>query len=88
MMLKVVPFLVWYRVYAPRIGKAPVPTLAQLSWPALERLAYWLLAPGMLLLAGALASGVAAWIAAAGAVVAAGALAFAATLARVLHHAR
>jgi hypothetical protein len=88
MMLKVVPFLVWYRVYAPRIGRAPVPTLAQLSWPALEKLAYWLLAPGMLLLAGALASGAAAWIAAAGAVVAAGALAFAATLARVLHHAR
>ena len=39
MMLKIVPFLVWYRVYAPRAGRQPVPTLAQLSWPAAERLA-------------------------------------------------
>src|SRR6266542_3749282 len=29
MMLKIVPFLVWYRAYGPRAGRAPVPTLAQ-----------------------------------------------------------
>src|SRR5262249_38428129 len=28
MMLKVVPFLVWYRAYGPRAGREPVPTLA------------------------------------------------------------
>ena len=28
MMLKIVPFLVWYRVYAPRAGREPVPTLS------------------------------------------------------------
>lgn len=86
MMLKIVPFLVWYRAYAPLVGKATVPTLAQLSWPAAERLAYWLLTGGVTLLAGALAAGDAAWIRLAGAALAAGALAFVATLARVLHH--
>ena len=33
MMLKIVPFLVWYRAFSPRAGREPVPTLAQLSWP-------------------------------------------------------
>lgn len=86
MMLKIVPFLVWYRAYAPLVGKATVPTLAQLSWPAAEQLTYWLLTGGMALLAGALAWGGAAWIRLAGAVIALGALAFLATLARTLHH--
>ena len=36
MMLKIVPFLVWYRAYGPRAGREPVPTLAQLSWPRAE----------------------------------------------------
>src|SRR5574341_1427669 len=85
-MLKVVPFLVWYHAYASLVGKAPVPTLAQLSWPAAERAAYWLLTGGMTLLAGALAAGDATWIRLAGAALAAGALAFVAALARVLHH--
>jgi hypothetical protein len=31
MMLKIVPFLVWYRAYGPRVARAVVPTLAQLS---------------------------------------------------------
>jgi hypothetical protein len=86
MMLKIVPFLVWYRAYGPRVGREAVPTLAQISWEGGERAAFLLLAPG----AGALA--LAAWLGdvallrAAGMVVALGALAFAATLARVLHH--
>ncbi len=86
MMLKIVPFLVWYRAYAPLVGQATVPTLAQLSWPAAERLACWLLTGGMALLVGALARGEAAWIRLAGTVIALGALAFVATLARTLHH--
>jgi hypothetical protein len=86
MMLKIVPFLVWYRVYGRRAGRFPVPTLAQLSWPAAERGAYALLVGGIVVLAAAAAAGDAAWIRAAGMAVAAGAAAFGAALARVLGH--
>ncbi len=89
MMLEIVPFLVWFRVYGPRVGKEPVPTLAQLSWPPMERLAYALLTGGVLALAGGVAAGARAWIGVAGAAVAAGAVGFVATLVRtVLHLAR
>jgi hypothetical protein len=88
MMLKIVPFLVWYRVYGPRAGREPVPTLAQLSWPRAEGLAYLLLTAGVVLLAATVLAGEAAWIRAAGAVLALGSLAFAAALARVLGHLR
>ncbi len=86
MMLKIVPFLVWYRVYSPRAGKAPVPTLAQLSWPRVEGIAYGLLTAAFVLLPAAVAVGQVAWIRAAGAVFFLGALAFAASLVRVLQH--
>jgi hypothetical protein len=86
MMLKIVPFLVWYRVYASRAGREPVPTLAQLSWPGAERLAHALLTGGTLALALALAAGARPAIAAAGVALAAGALAFAAALGRTLGH--
>jgi hypothetical protein len=86
MMLKIVPFLVWYRVYAPRAGREPVPMLAQLSWPAAERLAYALLAAGVLALAVTVAAGAPPAITASGALVAAGAVAFAAALGRTLLH--
>jgi hypothetical protein len=87
MMLKIVPFLVWYQVYAPRAGREPVPTLAQLSWPAGEAAAFALLGAGVAGLALAVAAGEAGWVRAAGVVLAAGGAAFAATLARVVHHA-
>jgi hypothetical protein len=86
MMLKIVPFLVWYRVYSPHAGKAPVPMLAQLSWPRAEGLAYALLVGGFALLPAAVAIGQVEWIRAAGSVLFLGALAFAAALARVLRH--
>ncbi|HUP37403.1 MAG TPA: hypothetical protein VNC82_18380 [Candidatus Limnocylindria bacterium] len=86
MMLKIVPFLVWYRAYSPQAGREPVPTLAQISWPRAEGLAYLLLTGGVVLLAATVLAGDAAWIRAAGAVLALGALAFAAALARVLTH--
>jgi hypothetical protein len=86
MMLKIVPFLVWYRVYSPRAGREPVPTLSQLSSPRLEGLTYALLTAGMLLLAATVLVGDPAWIRVAGAVLALGALAFAAVLARILGH--
>jgi hypothetical protein len=86
MMLKIVPFLVWYRVYSPRAGREPVPTLAQLSWPRAEGFAYLLLTGGVVLVAATVLVGEAAWIRAAGTVLALGALAFAGALARVLGH--
>jgi hypothetical protein len=86
MLLKIVPFLVWYRAYAPRAGRAPVPTLAELSWAPGERLAWVLLTTGMAALVVALWIGEAVWIRAAGIAVAAGAIALGATLAGVLRH--
>ena len=86
MMLKIVPFLVWYRVYAPRAGREPVPTLGQLTAPRLERAAYVLLVGGAALLAMAVFAGDPAWIRGAGAVFALGALAFTTALARILGH--
>ena len=86
MMLKIVPFLVWQQVYAPRVGRAPVPTLGQLSSPTSEAAASVLLVGGTLALAAAVAAGDPAWIRAAGVVLALGALAFGITLARALRH--
>jgi hypothetical protein len=87
MLLKIVPFLVWSHAYAPRAGRQPVPTLPELGWPAGERAAWVLLTLGFATLPLALWVGDATAIRATGAIVAAGALTFAATLARVLHHA-
>jgi hypothetical protein len=86
MMLKIVPFLVWYRAYAPRVGRAAVPTLTQLGWPAGERAALALLLAGIAGLAAAVGAGDPGWIRAAGLVLSAGALVFAVALARVVHH--
>jgi hypothetical protein len=86
MMLKIVPFLVWYRVYSPRAGRGPVPPLALLSWPRAEGLAYFLLTGGFALLSIAAVAGQAEWIRTAGAVLFLGALAFATSLGRVLQH--
>ncbi|MBI4593249.1 MAG: hypothetical protein HY728_03465 [Candidatus Rokubacteria bacterium] len=88
MMLKIVPFLVWYRVYAPLAGRRPVPTFAQLAWPRAEAAAYVLLTGGMAALAVAVAAGAPVGIRAAGLAVAGGALAFGAAIARVLDHLR
>lgn len=86
MMLKIVPFLVWYRVYGPRVGRMPVPTLAELSPARFESVAYWLLGGGVLALAIALALGDLAAIRGAGVVLAAGAVAFATALGHVMVH--
>lgn len=86
MMLKIVPFLTWHRTYAPQAGRGPVPTLAQLGWPAAEATAYGFLTGGIVVLTAAVATGSPAWTRAAGALLALGALAFAATLGHVLSH--
>jgi hypothetical protein len=86
MMLKIVPFLVWYRVYAPRAGREPVPMVGHLIWPAVERLAYGLLTGGILALALAIAARSRPAVAASSVAVAAGAVAFAAALGSTLLH--
>jgi hypothetical protein len=86
MMLKIVPFLVWYRVYGPRAGRERVPTLAQISWRRGEVLAFALLVPGMGALTLAASLGDVTALRVAGTGVALGALVFAVTLARVLSH--
>jgi hypothetical protein len=86
MMLKILPFLVWFRVYGSRVGKMPVPTMPELSWPRAEGAAYVLLTGGFIGLAGAVAAGSAGSIRAAGIILSLGALAFGAGLARVLCH--
>jgi hypothetical protein len=88
MMLKIVPFLVWYRAYGPRVGRQPVPTLAELGWPTVEGVAYVLLTTGLIALAIATIGGAAAAITGAGVLVATGALAFGLVLVRVLRHLR
>jgi hypothetical protein len=91
MMLKIVPFLVWYRVYAPLAGRQAVPSLGELSSPTAERAAYVLLTGGTVATTVAALVGDAAWIRLSGLVVAAGALAFGVALAaslRALLHAR
>jgi hypothetical protein len=86
MMLKIVPFLVWYRAYSPRAGRERVPSLAEISSPRLEALAYALLTGGVGLLAVAVLLGDAAWIRVAGFALALGAAAFAAALGEILGH--
>jgi hypothetical protein len=88
MLLKIVPFLVWYRAFASRVGREPVPTLPDLAWPAGEAVAWAALSVGFASLALACWLGEVVWIRAAGLVLTAGALAFGATLLRVLHHLR
>jgi hypothetical protein len=86
MMLKIVPFLVWYRAYAGRVGAEPVPALAQLGCPAAEATAFVGLTGGVVVLAVAVWLGEPAAIRFAGALLAAGALAFATALASALQH--
>jgi hypothetical protein len=86
MMLKIVPFLVWYHVYGPRVGRGPIPTLPQLSWPRAEALAHALLTAGTALLSLMVAAGSVAGIRVAGSLLALGAVAFAGSLACSLRH--
>ncbi|MBI2216862.1 MAG: hypothetical protein HYU51_06145 [Candidatus Rokubacteria bacterium] len=86
MILKIVPFLVWYLAYGPFVGRASVPKLGDVSVPAAERIAYALLVPGMAGLAFAVGVGSPVLIRLAGLVVLAGTLGFAVALLRMLRH--
>jgi hypothetical protein len=86
MILKIVPFLVWYRVYAPLAGRRPVPGLADLRWSGTEAIAFVALTGGVGALAVAVGIGHPDAIRAAATVVLVGAVAFAATVVTTLHH--
>jgi hypothetical protein len=86
MMLKIVPFLVWYRVYGSRAGKERVPTLPDLSYVHAEGAACVLLVVGFIALPAAMAGGNAEAIRIAGIILTLGGLAFTAALGRVLMH--
>jgi hypothetical protein len=86
MMLKIVPFLVWYRAYGGSVGRGPVPTLGDLSWPAAEGMACIGLTAGAVALSITVALGDAALIRVAAALWALGAAAFGAAISRVLLH--
>ena len=85
MMLKIVPFLVWYRLYAPFAGRTPVPGLADLRWPAMEAVAFVTLAAGVGALAVTVWVGDATAIRAAATVILVGTLAFGATIVAILN---
>src|SRR5262249_12206979 len=57
MMLKIVPFLTWYSAYSHLAGRAAVPSVAQLEWPAAEALAFFGLAGGVIALTAGVATG-------------------------------
>jgi hypothetical protein len=86
MLLKIVPFLVWYRAYGGRVGRGQVPTLAELSWAPGELLAFVLLTVGAAALAVTVALGDGSAIRVAAILVAGGAVAFAAVIGHVLAH--
>jgi hypothetical protein len=86
MMLKIIPFLVWYQRYAPHAGKGPVPTLAQLGWPKGEGVAWVFLTGAMILMPVAVVSGEAGWICGTAVLLSLGALAFAVSIACALRH--
>ena len=80
------PFLTWYAAFGHLAGRAQVPSIAQLGWPAVEAVAFVGLAGGIVVLATGAALGSPSVIRLAGVLLAIGALGFAASLARVLKH--
>ncbi|MCC6353423.1 MAG: hypothetical protein IT577_06030 [Verrucomicrobiae bacterium] len=86
MLYKILPFLVWHRVYGPRVGREPVPTFAQMVSPPLQTATSTLFLVALaLLLAGILdaqmapvAGGAALWLL--------GLLCFVGNVARAMRH--
>jgi hypothetical protein len=57
MLYKIIPFLVWYGRYSPHIGKAKVPSLADLYSARLQAVGYWAFVLGLVLTSIALVLG-------------------------------
>jgi len=86
MLCKIVPFLVWMRVYGPRVGRQPTPAAAALGSPRCERAWVVLHAAGALLLAAGAAAGETRLLAAGAWALAAGQISLGASLAQVARH--
>jgi hypothetical protein len=86
MLGKIVPFLVWMRVYGPRVGRVPVPKAAELGWAGAERVWVWAHVTGVLLLAAGAAAGREVLLDGGAWVFACGQLAVGASLGRVARH--
>jgi len=53
MLYKILPFLVWFGRYSPHVGRAQVPTLADMYSPRLQAAGYWTFLGGLLATASA-----------------------------------
>lgn len=54
MLYKIIPFLVWYGRYSRQIGRAPVPSLADLYSARLQAMGYWTYLAGLAATSGAI----------------------------------
>ena len=57
MLYKIIPFLVWYRVYSGKIGLGKIPSLADLYCSRLQAIGYWSYLGGLLAVSVAIVSG-------------------------------
>jgi hypothetical protein len=88
MLHKIVPFLVWYRCYGPRIGREPVPSLAEMQCDRLQAIAFGLFLAGLVTLAMATAQGHESAVRWAGTIYGLGIAAFTANMGLILDHFR
>ena len=54
MLYKIIPFIVWFGTYSPHIGRAQVPSLADLFSARLQRISYWIFLAGLFTTLGAM----------------------------------
>lgn len=86
MLYKILPFLVWHRVYGPRVGREPVPTFAEMVSPALQTATSLLFLVGLALLTAGILDVKAAPIAGGAAIWLLGMLCFVGNVALVMRH--
>lgn len=54
MLYKIVPFLAWFGVYSPHVGRAKLPALAEMYSVRLQAIGYWTFLGGLLVTGGAI----------------------------------
>jgi hypothetical protein len=86
MLYKILPFLVWHRVYGPRVGREPVPTFAEMVSPPLQTATSVLFLTGLTLLLAGILDAQMAPVAGGAAIWSLGLLCFVGNVARVMRH--
>jgi hypothetical protein len=86
MLYKIVPFLVWYASYGKQIGRAKVPAVADMYWPAWQAAGFWTYAAGLVALVMTTALELEAGVRWSAALLLVSLLTFAANLGRILSH--